>query len=215
MSLNTIFQYFIPKDKKFFPLFEQDSSNLIKLGEKLVEAVNTEDLTRRAELFKDIEDLEHIGDDITHQIHLELSKNFITPFDREDIHRLATAIDDIADYIHGSASRMSLYKVTLITPPIKELAALVLEGCRELDKAMRELRDLKNIRTIADSCVRINSIENKADYVFDNAVGQLFEYEKDAVNLIKYKEVLSALETATDMCEDAANVLESILVKHA
>lgn len=215
MSLNTIFQYFIPKDKKFFPLFEQDSSNLIKLGEKLVEAVNTEDLTLRAELFKDIEDLEHIGDEITHQIHLELSKNFITPFDREDIHRLATAIDDIADYIHGSASRMSLYKVTLITPPIKELAALVLEGCQELDKAMRELRDLKNIRTIADSCVRINSIENKADYVFDNAVGQLFEYEKDAVNLIKYKEVLAALETATDMCEDAANVLESILVKHA
>lgn len=215
MSLNNIFQYFIPKDKKFFPLFEQDSSNLIKLGEKLVEAVNTEDLGRRKVLFKDIEDLEHIGDEITHQIHLELSKNFITPFDREDIHRLASAIDDIADYIHGSASRMNLYNVTLITPPIKELAALILEGCQELNKAISELRDLKNIRIIADSCVRINSIENQADFVFDNAVGQLFDYEKDAVNLIKYKEVLSALETATDMCEDAANVLESILVKHA
>ena len=215
MSLNNIFQYFIPKDKKFFPLFEQDSTNLIKLGEKLVEAVNTEDLERRKELFKDIEDLEHIGDEITHQIHLELSKNFITPFDREDIHRLASAIDDIADYIHGSASRMNLYNVTLITPPIKELAALILEGCQELNKAISELRDLKNIRIIADSCVRINSIENQADFVFDNAVGQLFDYEKDAVNLIKYKEVLSALETATDMCEDAANVLESILVKHA
>ena len=215
MSLNNIFQYFIPKDKKFFPLFEQDSANLIKLGEKLVEAVNTEDLTRRLELFKDIEDLEHVGDEITHQIHLELSKNFITPFDREDIHHLASAIDDIADYIHGSASRMNIYNVTLITPPIKELAALILQGCQELDKAVRELRDLKNIRTIADSCVRINSIENQADYVFDTAVGQLFDYEKDAVNLIKYKEVLSALETATDMCEDAANVLESILVKHA
>ena len=215
MLLNNIFQYFIPKDKKFFPLFEQDSANLIKLGEKLVEAVNTEDLDRRKELFKDIEDLEHIGDEITHQIHLELSKNFITPFDREDIHRLASAIDDIADYIHGSASRMNLYNVTLITPPIKELAALILEVCQELNKAISELRDLKNIRIIADSCVRINSIENRADFVFNNAVGQLFDYEKDAVNLIKYKEVLSALETATDMCEDAANVLESILVKHA
>jgi predicted phosphate transport protein (TIGR00153 family) len=215
MSTNNIFQYFIPKDKKFFPLFEQDSANLIKLGEKLVEAVNTEDLDARFELFKDIEDLEHVGDEITHQIHLELSKNFITPFDREDIHHLASAIDDIADYIHGSASRMKLYKVTLITPPIKELAALVLQGCQELDKAVRELRNLKNIRTIADSCVRINSIENKADSVFDNAVGELFDNEKDAIILIKYKEVLSALETATDMCEDAANVLESILVKHA
>ncbi len=215
MSLNSIFQYFIPKDKKFFPLFEKDSANLIRLGEKLVEAVNTEDLTRRKELFKDIEDLEHTGDEITHQIHLELSKNFITPFDREDIHRLASAIDDIADYIHGSASRMDLYQLTIITPPIKELANLILQACQDLHKAIHELRDLKNIRVIADSCVRINSIENQADYVFDKAVGELFMYEKDAVNLIKYKEVLSALETATDMCEDAANVLESILVKNA
>lgn len=215
MSINNIFQYFIPKDKKFFPLFEQDSANLIKLGEKLVEAVNTEDLDLRKKLFKEIEDLEHVGDQITHQIHLELSKNFITPFDREDIHRLASAIDDIADYIHGSASRMNLYNVELITPPIKDLAALILQSVQELAKAINELRNLKNIRLIADACVRINSIENQADYVFDNAVGQLFSYEKDAVNLIKYKEVLSALETATDMCEDAANVLESILVKHA
>ena len=215
MSLNSIFQYFIPKDKKFFPLFEKDSANLIQLAEKLVEAVNTEDLVTRKELFKDIEDLEHTGDEITHQINLELSKNFITPFDREDIHRLASAIDDIADYIHGSASRMDLYNVTIITPPIKELADLILQACQDLHKAINELRNLKNIRLIADSCVRINSIENQADYVFDKAVGELFDNEKDAVNLIKYKEVLSALETATDMCEDAANVLESILVKNA
>lgn len=215
MSLNSIFQYFIPKDKKFFPLFEKDSANLIVIAEKLVEAVNTEDLTRRIEIFREIEDLEHTGDEITHQIHLELSKNFITPFDREDIHRLASALDEIADYIHGSASRMELYQVTVITPPIIELANLILQACQDLHKAIHELRNLKNIRLIADSCVRINSVENQADYVFDKAVGELFLYEKDAVNLIKYKEVLSALETATDMCEDAANVLESILVKNA
>lgn len=215
MSLNSIFQYFIPKDKKFFPLFEKDSANLIVIAEKLVEAVNTEDLSRRIEIFREIEDLEHTGDEITHQIHLELSKNFITPFDREDIHRLANALDEIADYIHGSASRMELYQVTVITPPIIELANLILQACQDLHKAIHELRNLKNIRLIADSCVRINSVENQADYVFDKAVGELFLYEKDAVNLIKYKEVLSALETATDMCEDAANVLESILVKNA
>ncbi len=159
MSLNNIFQYFIPKDKKFFPLFEQDGANLIKLGEKLVEAVNTEDLTIRKKLFKDIQDLEHIGDEITHQIHLELGKNFITPFDREDIHRLASAIDDIADYIHGSASRMNLYNVELITPPIKELAALILQAVQELDKAIKELRNLKNIRLIADACVRKKPVQ--------------------------------------------------------
>ncbi|MEY3678554.1 MAG: hypothetical protein RI924_695 [Bacteroidota bacterium] len=215
MSLNSIFQYFIPKDKNFFPLFEQASSNLIQMAEALNLAVNLKDPEERLVYFKEIESLEHVGDEITHQIYLELSKNFITPFDREDIHQLATAIDDVADYIHGSANRMLLYKVDTITEPIQKLADLILQACTDLDKAIRELRNLKNIRAIADSCIRINSVENQADYVFDKAVGDLFTYEKDAVQLIKYKEVLAALETATDMCEDAANVLESILVKQA
>lgn len=215
MSLNSIFQYFIPKDKNFFPLFEQASNNLIHMAELLNKAVNTKNADDRLELFKEIENLEHVGDDITHQIYLELSKNFITPFDREDIHQLATAIDDVADYIHGSANRMNLYNVDHITEPIQRLAELILQAVIDLDKAIKELKNLKNKRAIADSCVRINSIENQADYVFDKAVAELFDFEKDAVQLIKYKEVLAALETATDMCEDAANVLESILVKHA
>lgn len=215
MSLNNLFQYFIPKDKKFFPLFEEAGNNLIALATALKEAVNTEDLTKRKELFGYIEDLEHKGDDITHQIYLELGKNFITPFDREDIHELASAIDDVADYIHGSANRMDLYQVTEMTDSIKELSALILEGVTVMSKAINELKNLKNIRNITDACVRINSIENKADFVFDQAVGRLFQYEKDAVVLIKYKEVLNALETATDMCEDVANVLETILVKNA
>lgn len=215
MALNNIFQYFQPKDRVFFPLFEQGSGNLIKLGEALHEAVTTKDLARRAELFKHIEDLEHKGDDITHQLYLELGKNFITPFDREDIHQLASAIDDIADYIHGSANRMSLYKVTEMTDHIIKLSELILQGCIDVDKAVRELKNLKNIRIITDSCVRINSMENQADYIFDKAVAQLFEYENDAKEIIKHKEILAALETATDKCEDVANVLETILVKNA
>jgi predicted phosphate transport protein (TIGR00153 family) len=215
MSLNNIFQYFIPKDKKFFPLFEEAANNLIELGNSLKEVVNTDDLGRRKELFKHIEDLEHKGDTITHQIYLELGKNFITPFDREDIHELASAIDDVADYIHGSANRMNLYQVVEMTDSIKELADLILEAVTVLAKAINELKNLKNIRTITDACIKINSIENKADYVFDKAVGDLFEFEKDAIRLIKYKEVLSALETATDMCEDVTDVLETILVKNA
>ena len=215
MSLNSIIQYFVPKDRKFFPLFEQATGNLIKLSENLTAAVNTNDLARRAELFKEIEHLEHEGDEITHQIFLELGINFITPFDREDIHQLASAIDDIADYIHDSANRMNLYNVTVMTEPIIKLSELIQQACNDLHKAVRELRNLKNIRNIADSCVRINSIENQADYIFDKALAELFDYEKDAIALIKYKEVLSSLETATDMCEDAANVLETILVKNA
>jgi predicted phosphate transport protein (TIGR00153 family) len=215
MSLNSILHFLIPKDKKFFPLFEQATGNLIKLAETLTAAVTTNDLTRRKELFKEIENLEHTGDEITHQIFLELGVNFITPFDREDIHQLASALDDIADYIHDSANRMNLYNVTVMTEPIVKLAELIQQACTDLHKAVHELRNMKNIRNIADSCVRINSIENQADYVFDKAVAGLFDYEKDAIALIKYKDVLASLETATDMCEDAANVLESILVKNA
>jgi predicted phosphate transport protein (TIGR00153 family) len=216
MSLNSIFQYFVPKDRKvFFPLFEQAAGNLVVMSNVLIEAVNTPDLKKREELYNQIDKLENFGDELTHQIYLELSKNFITPFDREDITTLTNAIDDVADYIQGSVNRMSLYKVEKITPPIIKLAELILAGSLEIDKAIKELSDLKNVRGIADSCIRINNIENQADDVFDRAVADLFLYEKDAVNLIRYKEVLAALETATDMCEDVANILETILVKNA
>ncbi len=214
-SLNSIFQYFVPKDRIFFLLFEQAATNLSKMGETLVEAVNTSNVDDRNIKIKEIEELEHRGDDITHQIFLELSKNFITPFDREDIHYLASAIDDVADYIHGSTNRILYYKVEFISEYIKKLAELINQSTKELEAAVRELRDMKNLRKITDACVRINSIENQSDYVFDTAVAYLFEFETNAIELIKQKEVLSTLEKATDKCEDAANVIESIIVKYA
>ena len=216
MSLNSIFQYFVPKDKKvFFPLFEQAAHNAVAMATMLVETVNSTNPATREELIRQIDKLENKGDELTHQLYLELGKNFITPFDREDIHQLASAIDDVADNIQGAANRMGLYKIDDFNEHIKRLSDLILEGSVELEKAIRNLRDLKNKRNIADSCIRINSIENQADQVFDRAVADLFLYETDAIRLIKYKEILSSLETATDMCEDAANVMESILVKNA
>jgi predicted phosphate transport protein (TIGR00153 family) len=216
MSLNSIFQYFVPKDKKiFFPLFEQAANNVVVMATVLVEAVNSTNSSTQEELFKQIDKLENKGDEITHQVFLELGKNFITPFDREDIHSLTSAIDDVADYIQGAANRMNLYRIEDYNEHIRKLSELVLQAGIELEKAVRELKDLKNVRNIADSCIRINSVENQADYVFDRAVADLFLYEKDAIRLIKYKEIYSALENATDMCEDAADVMESILVKNA
>jgi predicted phosphate transport protein (TIGR00153 family) len=216
MSLNSIFQYFVPKDKKvFFPLFEKAAGNVVEMALLIVEAVNSTDFARRDALYQQIDKLENVGDDITHQIYLELGKNFITPFDREDIHSLATAIDDVADLIQGSANRMNLYQISEMIEPIQKLSELILQASYDLQKAVAELKDLKNVRNIAESCIRINSIENQADYVFDRAVADLFLYEKDAIRLIKYKEILAALETATDRCEDAANVMESIIVKNA
>ena len=213
--MNSIFNFFTPKDKKFQPLFEQAGSNALKISEALLLALTTSDMEKRKEQIKEIERLEHVGDDITHSIFLELSKNFITPFDREDIHALASAVDDIADYIHASASNIELYNITNIGDAMIKLAELLVEMCGGLEKAIRELRSFKNIRVIADACVRINSGENQADYVCNLAIARLFEFETNAIELIKQKEVLQTLEMATDKCEDAANVLESILVKNA
>lgn len=213
--MNSIFKFFTPKDKKFQPLFEQAASNAKKIAEALLVVVTTKDIEKRKEAIKEVERLEHVGDDITHTIFIELSKNFITPFDREDIHALASAIDDIADYIHASASNIELYNVSNIGDAMIKLAELLVEMCTDLEKAVKELRSFKNIRVIADACVRINSGENQADYVCNLAIARLFEFETNAIELIRQKEVLQTLEMATDKCEDAANVLESILVKNA
>jgi len=213
--MNSIFSFFTPKDKKFQPLFEQAGTNVLKIAEALLVVVTTNDMEKRKEAIKEVERLEHVGDDITHTIFIELSKNFITPFDREDIHTLASAIDDIADYIHATAGNIELYQVTNIGDAMIKLAELLVEMCGDLEKAIKELRSFKNIRVIADACVRINSAENQADYVCNLAIARLFEFETNAIELIKQKEVLQTMEIATDKCEDAANVLESILVKNA
>ncbi len=213
MTFN-IFRFFQPKDKIFYVLFEKATANLIDISKALVEMVTTTSPARRKELVREIERLEHVGDNITHETFHELSANFITPFDREDIHSLISAVDDIADYVHGSSKRIEIYKVET-TPSIIKLAELIQKCSDELHNAVCELKNMKNINKIKEACVRINSIENHADDIFDMEIAKLFEEEKNAVEIIKMKEVLSALETATDMCEDAANVLESILVKNA
>jgi predicted phosphate transport protein (TIGR00153 family) len=214
MSLNSIFQFLVPKDKKFFPLFEQASSNLILIAETLHEAVNLP-TNERNTLFQKIDELEELGEEITRQTNIELSKNFITPFDREDIYALITAIDNVADNIHGAASRMKLYQVDKITKSIRKLTEINLEACQNIDIAVRELRNLKKIKNITDACAKISKLENKSDTVYDRAVSDLFENEQDAKNIIKYKEVLSVLESAADKCKSVASVLESIAVKHS
>ena len=214
MSINSIFQFLVPKDKKFFPLFEEASSNLIELASNLHEAVNLP-LKEREVLFQKIDTLEQKGEDITRQTNLELSRNFITPFDREDIHSLITSIDNVADNLHGAASRMRLYQVDKITKSIRKLTEINLEACQNIDVAVKELRNFKKIKNITDACARISKLENKSDTVYNKAVFEIFENETDVKNIIKYKEVLSVLESATDKCKSVASVLESIAVKHS
>jgi predicted phosphate transport protein (TIGR00153 family) len=214
VSINSIFQFLVPKDKKFFPLFEEATSSLVLLAETLHEAINVPK-SERENYFRRMEELEGIIEDITHRTNLELSRNFITPFDREDIHALISSIDDVADYLYGAANRMRLYQVEKITKSIRKMTEITLEACQLIQAAVVDLKDMKNLKGITDACKRINKLENKSDNVFDKAVADIFENETDAKNIIKYKEVLSALESAADKCKGVANVLESIAVKHS
>ncbi len=215
MALNSILKFFLPKDKVFFQLFENVADTVSIMAAKLKEVIHEKDFDKRTELIKEIEDLEHVNDDYTHRIFTELGRNFITPFDREDIHYLATALDDICDYIYAAAKKINFYKVNPDDIGFHKMAELISNSCGEVRKAVGELRDMKNLRRITDAMVIINSIENQADDVFDTSIERLFENEPDAKEVIKKREIYQVMEIVTDKCEDAANVIESIIIKYA
>ncbi|MBS1763308.1 MAG: DUF47 domain-containing protein [Bacteroidetes bacterium] len=215
MSLNAILKIFLPKDRVFYNLFENVAEVLVKMGEKVKEIVNEPNYENRAKLIKDIEDLEHINDDLTHNIFTELGKNFITPFDREDIHALASSLDDIADYMYASMKKINFYHVNPDDIGIKKFGDLIASGTIQVHKAVTELRNMKDMRKITDALVAINSIENQGDDIFDMSIERLFASEPDAKEVIKKREIYQVMEIVTDKCEDAANVIESIIIKYA
>lgn len=215
MVLDKFIKFFTPSDKNFYPLFDLDTENLVAIAQALDTLANTTNQTDRIALFKTIKDLEHRGDEITHDIFLQLGKSFITPFDREDIHELASAIDDVADFIHGAAKRLDLYQIEKFHPAIPKLSEIILKGAVAINLAVKELKGFKDVRKITDATILLNTLENHADDIYDHAISELFDKETDTKYIIKTKEILSALENATDKCEDVANVLESIYVKFA
>jgi predicted phosphate transport protein (TIGR00153 family) len=214
MAFGSIFSFLVPKDKSFFKLFTEASSNLVEISKVFSELISAPK-ERREELIKKISDLEHVGDEVTHRIFTELSTNFITPFDREDISYLSSSLDDIVDHIHGSAKRIEAYKVQEIPPSFRKLAEIIEHSAKEIQVAVSNLQNMNNVVRIREAIVRINSLENHADDVFDTAIADLFDNEKDAIKIIKLKEILSSMETATDKCEDVANVIETIIVKNS
>lgn len=215
MGLNSIMKIFMPKDKVFYTLFEEVAATVGQMGILLKEVVNETDFDKRAVIISKLEDMEHINDDYTHNIFTELGRNFITPFDREDIHHLASALDDIADYIFSSAKKINFYKVNPNDKGFQKMADLIELAAQQIKIAVHELRDMKNMRQITDALVRVNNIENQADDVFDMSIDRLFEIEPDAKEVIKKREIYQVMELVTDKCEDAANVIESIIIKYA
>lgn len=215
MGLNSIGKLFMPKNKIFYNLFEEVAETVRTMGAVLKQLVNETDVDKRASLTTQLEDLEHQNDDHTHKIFTELGRNFITPFDREDIHYLASALDDIADYIYSSAKKIMFYRVNPNDPGIQKMVELIEQGTVSVQSAVAELRDMKNLRKITEALVRVNDIENQADDIFDLSIEKLFNQENDFKEVIKRREIYQVLELVTDKCEDAANVIESIIVKYA
>jgi uncharacterized protein len=215
MGFNAIVKFFVPRDRVFFELFESVADNVEIMGKLLKEIVAETDYDKRASLIKQVEDMEHKNDEVTHRIFTELGRNFITPFDREDIHYLASALDDICDYIYASSKKINFYRVNPNDIGISKFADLIDLGCIQIKNAVKELRNMKNVRKITDALVLVNSIENQADDVFDLSIERLFAMETDAKEVIKKREIYQVLEIVTDKFEDAGNVIESIIIKYA
>jgi uncharacterized protein len=200
----------LPREHKFFELFGEMSQNVTVGARHLRDLLhNYTDVPAAVQKIKEIE---HKGDEITHALFVKLNQTFITPFDREDIHRLASSLDDVLDYINAAASRLLTYKITEPPSEAKELATLI---CRQAEELSKAVGLLEKGNALLKYCVEVNRLENEADAIARAAIGRLFETETDPIRLIKHKELLEVLEQATDKAEDAANVLETVVLKSA
>jgi predicted phosphate transport protein (TIGR00153 family) len=204
---------FIPKEQKFSELFEESAQNIVKAAQALKEMVESWQFidSRVAE----ITELEHRGDTIAHQILSLVHRTFVTPFDREDIALLAHTMDDIIDFIHATADAMFIYKIESPTQRSRELADIIVQGALEVERAVSGLRHRSELKKILERCVEINRLENMADRVFRAAMAELFINNTDITQVIKWREIYEHMESATDRCEDVANVLEGVALKHA
>jgi hypothetical protein len=200
----------IPRDNSFFDMFAQLSENLMAGARAMVDLFT--DYKNVETKIAEIRRIERSADEITHAILTKLNQTFITPFDREDIHQLASSLDDVLDFMNAAGARIIMYRITNPPPVALDLARLILQQCQELHRALPLLRKNGDILTY---CVEINRLENEADVISRAAIGQLFDQEKDPIALIKTKELIEFLELATDKAEDVANVLETVVLKNS
>jgi predicted phosphate transport protein (TIGR00153 family) len=199
------------KEDKFYKIFSQMTVYTLEAAEILHKMV-AEPQGELQAMASRIKDLEHRGDDLTHTVIGELNKTFITPIDREDIHDLSMALDDVLDMIDATAARIVLFQIKVVINEVPGIAGVLLSQVREITAAINRLQDNDHV---VERCIEINRLENDADRLFQLAIGRLFEEVKDPIDVIKRKEIIESMERATDMAEDVSNVLESIVVKNA
>ncbi len=201
---------FIPREEKFFELFVEDAQNVLAAARMLSEFFSSYD--QRERIASQLIDLERRGDTISHDIGHKLENTFVTPFDREDIHQLISRLDDIIDFIEEVADTCILYKIEAPTPTAGEQAQIIVQQCEELLRALEKLDGFKNI---SPHWIEVHRLENEGDRIARRAIADLFTNGTDAIHIIQWKDVYGLLEDTVDACEDAANVIERIVVKHA
>jgi uncharacterized protein len=199
----------IPRDTKFFGLFAEMAGNLGQ-GARLLKRI-LDDFQEIEARVRELKQIEHRGDEMTHNILIKLNQTFITPFDREDIHRLASSLDDVLDFIYAAGVRLVMFRIKSAPPAASRIAEVIIKQSDQLSEAMSRLE--KKHDRVLENCVEINRLENEADLIARTAIAALFDEEKDPIALIKLKELYEVLETATDKAEDAANVLEGVVLK--
>ena len=213
---NSFFSRFTPKETKFFPLLKSMTDTMLAASDLLIECVQKTEHADRVELYKKIKEQERIGDTLSNSIFDQLNTTFITPFDREDIHHLANRLDDVTDGINSSAKRIMLYNPKALPTEMLDLAKLIKEGALTIAKAIDELDVLKSSsENIKKYCSELHDIENKADDVYEHFIIKLFETEKDAVEIIKLKEIVYELEKTTDVAEYVGKIIKTIIVKYS
>jgi uncharacterized protein len=202
---------FLPKEVRFYDYFEQQSDNILKAAALLNDLVrNFSDARAKTHLIKEVE---HAGDLITHEIVRKLNTTFITPLDREDIHALATRLDDVLDYIEAAAERLVVYRIKEPTSACRAFAEVIVKTAEAMDRAIRCLRNMD--ARFHEHAVEVNRLENTADNLLRDSLAALFEEQGDPIEVIKWKEIYETMEIVTDRCEDVANVIEGIILKMA
>ncbi|MBI2654574.1 DUF47 domain-containing protein [Candidatus Woesearchaeota archaeon] len=210
-----IMHWLVPKEDKFFEMLTEQAENALEGAKELktfVDNYSKFDRSERKAKTQIIKNIERKGDEITHKMIDKLNKTFVTPIDKEDIHRMAVLLDDVIDLINAVALRFVLLSVERIDEYITKLTDLILSSVSELNKSISDLRKLKDMK---EQYIKIHSLENEADDVYHSALSDLFHYHKNSIDIIKYKEIYELLEEITDKCEDITHVIETIVVKHA
>jgi len=215
MKLDKVFSFLAPREGKFYPLFKDASANLIVGAELLVEFMNEPSTDKREALGQKIKEAELVGDQIARNLYKALSGTFITPFDREDIFELIHATDSVLDLMHSAAKQAHLYKLREIPEEFREMADTIRDASIEINTAFNGLRDVLNLSKYKDNCRKIGDLEEHADDINHRYLAKLFQEETDAIELIKKKDVLAALEKAVDRCDDVADILSSVIIKIA